>query len=77
MWKMLLMSMVGLMLVVLGFCMATSGQEEIFSDLLLENIEALASGEDHTTVFCYGEGSVECPNGKKVQYIMETSRLDY
>lgn len=75
--KMLLMPIIGLVLIVLGLCMGSFGQEEIYSDLLLENIEALASGEDHTTVFCYGEGSIDCPNGKKVKYIMETSSLEY
>ena len=39
------------------------------SDLMLENIEALAGGEDSTTVFCYGEGSLHCPDGTKVEFV--------
>ncbi|WP_431433933.1 NVEALA domain-containing protein [Bacteroides hominis] len=29
--------------------------------LLLQNVEALASGEDPSQTHCYGRGSVDCP----------------
>ncbi|MDR3269623.1 MAG: NVEALA domain-containing protein [Tannerella sp.] len=35
------------------------------SDLALENIEALASGESSLTI-CYGSGTIDC-NGAKVE----------
>lgn len=29
--------------------------------LLLQNVEALASGEESSQTHCYGRGSVDCP----------------
>ncbi len=34
------------------------------SNLTLNNIEALASGEDDPSIYCIGEGSIDC-NGRK------------
>lgn len=31
------------------------------SNLMLENIEALASGESGSMTYCFGSGSVDCP----------------
>lgn len=37
------------------------------SNLLLENVEALAAGEGSGSVYCVGTGSVDCPlNSSKV-----------
>ena len=66
-WKMLLIAIAGIVMVILGLSGVTSSQGEQISDLMLENIEALAGGEDSTTVFCYGEGSLHCPDGTKVE----------
>lgn len=42
------------------------------SDLLLQNIEALAKDENPSAVSCGGTGSVDCPiNGNKVKYVFE------
>lgn len=38
---------------------------------LLDNIEALAAGETHKHYFCYGYGSVSCPSGDKVEYMID------
>lgn len=34
--------------------------ENEVTELVNSNVEALAGGEDYTTVFCYGSGSVDC-----------------
>lgn len=42
------------------------------SDLLLQNIEALAKDENPSVISCGGTGSVNCPiNGVKVKYVSE------
>lgn len=47
------------------------------SDVVLENIEALAAGEGGTSMwFCRGSGSLDCPNGTKVKYIVDNYSLD-
>lgn len=68
-WKILPIAIVGIMMVIVGLTMVTSDEEEQVSNLLFENIEALASGEGSSTVFCYGEGSVPCPDGTKVEFV--------
>lgn len=43
------------------------------SDLLLQNVEALASDEKPQSIDCMGTGSVSCPlNNSKVKYVFET-----
>lgn len=37
-------------------------------DLLMQNIEALAGGENYK--YCVGSGDVCCPNGTKVAYVL-------
>lgn len=44
-WKMLLIAIAGIVMVILGLSGVTSSQGEQISDLMLENIEALAGGE--------------------------------
>lgn len=33
--------------------------------LMLENVEALAAGEDANVIFCAGVGSIDCPKNKE------------
>lgn len=47
-------------------------KSENVDPLLLQNVEALASGEDFTHTLCYGPGSVDCPvNHDKVEVVYE------
>ena len=41
------------------------------NDLLLDNIEALANGEQENGIKCIGEGTVDCPIGIKVEAVIE------
>jgi len=51
--------------------------EKKTDDLLLMNIEALASGESYVPTACLGNGSVDCPiKGIKVEYVMIGWSLD-
>lgn len=68
-WKMLLVAITGIVMVISGLFRATLSQEEQISNLVLDNIEALANGEGTTTAFCYGEGSVLCPDGTKAEVV--------
>jgi|GEM_PF-2613719 len=68
-WKMLLIAIAGIVMVISGLSGSISGQEEQVSNLMLENIEALAGGEETTTAFCYGVGSLPCPDGTKVEFV--------
>lgn len=46
--------------------------EQKMDDLLLMNVEALASGEGNVPIDCIGKGSVDCPGREvKVKYVME------
>ena len=41
------------------------------STLMLENVEALAAGENNSNTWCFGTGSVDCPNNKeKAAYVL-------
>ena len=40
------------------------------NDLLLDNIEALANGEQENGIKCIGEGTVDCPIGIKVEAVI-------
>ena len=40
-----------------------NSQKNELSDLLLENVEALATGEGSRGIECKGYGSIECPLG--------------
>ena len=44
--------------------------------LMLQNIEALAEGEYPVDYFCYGSGSVRCPDGTDVKYYIDNYRLE-
>lgn len=44
--------------------------------LMLENVEALAAGENNSKIFCWGIGSVDCPDNKnKVFYVYQSYSL--
>lgn len=45
-------------------------------DVALDNIEALAAGEGSSMWFCRGSGSLDCPSGNKVAYIVDNYSLD-
>lgn len=68
-WKMLPIAIIGVVMVVVSLSTVVSDKERQISDLLLENIEALAAGEEGPTAFCYGKGDVVCPNGTHVKHI--------
>lgn len=52
-----------------------SNKEEIVNNLLLENVEALASGEGGGT-WCVATGCTICPaTGEKVAYTMDSYNL--
>ena len=67
---------VGAAALVVGSLYMGNPDPDEMSVLLLENIEALASGEDSARYFCYGVGSVDCPNGKKVEIVRTNFSLD-
>lgn len=62
-WKMLLIAIAGIVMVILGLSGVTSSQGEQISDLMLENIEALANGEsgEKTAPACKGEAYIYGP----------------
>lgn len=53
-------------------------KDSINNSILLQNVEALAAGEDEGIgdYGCYGEGTVDCPNRKKVEIYINNLRLD-
>ena len=46
------------------------------NDLLLDNIEALANGEQENGITCIGEGTVDCPIGIKVRAVIKYYSLE-
>ena len=45
--------------------------------LFLENVEALASGEYGSHIYCIDFGTLDCPlNGTKVKYIIEEYNMN-
>lgn len=56
-------------------CYQYSQKENNISDVVLQNIEALAGGEYYEDTFCYGRGSVDCL-GHKVEMKIEGLSLD-
>lgn len=46
------------------------------NDLLLDNIEALANGEQENSIKCIGEGTVDCPIGIKVRAVIRFYGLE-
>ena len=48
-----------------------SVEHENLDSLMLENIEALASGEGHVNISCFGFGSVDCPSSHVKVYLVQ------
>ena len=46
------------------------------NDLLLDNIEALANGEQENGITCIGEGTVDCHIGIKVRAVIKYYSLE-
>ena len=46
------------------------------SDISLDNVDALAAGEGVTKWYCLGSGSLDCPDGTKVKFIVDNYSLD-
>ena len=46
------------------------------NDLLLDNIEALANGEQENGITCIGEGTVDCPIVIKVRAVIKYYSLE-
>ena len=46
------------------------------NDLLLDNIEALANGEQENGIKCIGERTVDCPIGIKVEAVIRFYGLE-
>lgn len=73
---------IALVLFVAGVCtfayMNTKQESrKVISVAALANIEALASGEEETYDYsCYGDGSVDCPDGSKAEIVYEYLSLD-
>lgn len=68
-------------MIALGTAVAVSvfyahADKQVASDLLLENVEALAAGE-MTPAHCLGIGCVDCPvNNTKVKYVFSGYSLE-
>ena len=61
---------IGLVLVAAAAFFQFNSKSKKMERLMLENIEALASGESGSDYRCAGVGSVDCPiNHKEVQYV--------
>lgn len=57
-------------------CFDTAQSQKKLDDLFMNNVEALATGEDEVPVHCYGSGSVDCPSGAKVKFVISGFGLD-
>ena len=66
--KVLLISLFLVATVVTSF--QFSSEKENLQSLMLENIDALASGEWGTAPFCVGTGSVDCPSSYVKVYMV-------
>lgn len=51
------------------FLCRSQQQERTWDDLMQENVEALAWGEDVPYIDCIGSGSVDCPTSHRKVYI--------
>lgn len=60
-------------------CIWNSSKKEPLTDLdilSIQNVEALAAGEELGDYACWGRGEVDCPNGTKVKYYANNLSLD-
>ena len=57
-----------------GWGSYVSGRQEAkMTGLMLDNVEALATGEDANQVICWGIGSVDCPIVPTKVYVVSES----
>lgn len=63
--------------VVVAICSLLGNRQPIeMNALMLENVEALAAGEDAGKIICFGIGSLDCPDSKdKVAYVYQKYSL--
>lgn len=71
----------GLLLTVLiiagSICFIVEKREQArFANLVLNNMEALASDEDNVSIFCYDDGALDC-KGVRAKYIIDYQGLRY
>lgn len=59
--KLILFLFIGILIVITSWSRPAKVE---LNNLFLENVEALAAGEEVTTVRCLGSGSVDCPIDK-------------
>ena len=66
--KMLILAVLSVMVTI---CSLLGNRQSVeMNVLMLENVEALAAGEDDGKVFCVGVGSIDCPiNHRKVAHV--------
>lgn len=67
-----------LLVAVIGIIKVTFAQKEHVNPLLLLNIEALASDNEHAdNTYCFGSGKLTCPvNHNQVEYIFGGYRFE-
>lgn len=61
---------------VMSFIGSSYSNNNNTNDLLLDNIEALANGEQENDITCMGEGTVDCPIGIKVRAVIRFYGLE-
>ncbi|WP_289004197.1 NVEALA domain-containing protein [Parabacteroides sp.] len=67
---------IGVILLISSFYLVKENKMDV-SDIALDNIEALAAGEGGIGKWhCLGSGSLDCPNGTKVEFIVENYSWD-
>lgn len=49
---------------------------EVANELVMSNIEALATIEDVQYGYCVGSGEVDCPDGTKAEYVIGVYNLE-
>ena len=58
-------------------CHSRADQQQITDEVMLRNIEALASDEDDSKLYCIGIGCLDCPKSeKKVKYVINSYSLE-
>ena len=62
-----------LFLVAVAASFQLGAERENLDSLMLEDIEALASGEGHVSIDCLGSGSVDCPISHVKVYLVSDS----
>ena len=75
--KRFLPKMIVIAILLIGGLYLTREEEVTISDIALDNVEALAAGEGGWGRWhCLGSGSLDCPDGRKVEFIVENYSLD-